>query len=132
MLEKKVAVFSIDNARFFNRYDFTDPENIISNFIERVSTELGNIEGEFRLICSIINQSVAQVEGKRLYTNSCFTTGIIQGSMNDRVKDFLYINSKKRVLVNGENGSNVYFSRFDFLKIHCLSSNLDNVNNIQL
>ena len=75
---------------------FTDPEKIISNFIERVSTELGNREGEFCLISCIVNQSVAQVEGKRLYTNSGFTTGIIQGGMNDRVKDFLYINTKKK------------------------------------
>ena len=111
---------------------FTDPEKIISNFIERVSTELGNGEGEFCLISCIIYQSVAQVEGKRLYTNSGFTTRIIQGGMNDRVKDFLYINTKKRILVNGENGSNVYFSRFDFLKIYYLSSNLYNINNIQL
>ena len=114
---------SIEYAQFSNRYDFTDPENII---------EKRNRESKFRLICCFVNQSVAQVEGKRLYTNSCFITGIIQGSMNDWVKDFLYITTKKMVLVNGENGSNVYFPRVDFLKIHYLSSNLDNINNIQL
>ena len=42
--------------------------------------------------------------------------------MNNRVKEVLFANTKKRVLINGENGSNVYFYRFDFLKIHFLTS----------
>ena len=76
--------FSIDYTRISNRYDFTDPENKILNFIKRVFIELGNREGEFRLIYCIVNQSVAQVKGKRLHINSCFTTGVIQGSLNDK------------------------------------------------
>ena len=32
--------------------------------------------------------------------------------MNDRVKEFLFLNTKKRVVINGESGSNVYFFRF--------------------
>ena len=51
-------------------------------------------------------------------------TGIVEGDMNSRVKEFLYQNTKKRVLINGENGSNVYFYRFYFLKIHFLTSDL--------
>ena len=29
--------------------------------------------------------------------------------MNDRVKEFLFLNTKKRVVIKGESGSNVYF-----------------------
>ena len=46
--------------------------------------------------------------------------------MNNRVKEFLFANTKKRVSINGENGSNVYFYRFDFLKIHFRTSRLRN------
>ena len=46
--------------------------------------------------------------------------------MNDRVKEFLYLDTKKHVLINRENGSNVYFYRFDFMKIYFLTSNLVN------
>ena len=48
------------------------------------------------------------------------------GTMNDRVKEFLYLDTKKHVLINRENGRNVYFYRFDFMKIHFLTSNLAN------
>ena len=59
--------------------------------------------------------------------NSCFTAGIIEGTMNDRVKEFLYLDAhKKLVLINGENGSNVYFYRSEFMKIHFSTSNLAN------
>ena len=50
--------------------------------------------------------------------------------MSNRVKDFLNLNTKWRVLVNGENGSTVYFYRLDFLKIHFLTSNLANYKNL--
>ena len=52
--------------------------------------------------------------------------------MNDRVKGFLYLSTKKRVLVNGESGSNVYFFKFDFLKIQYLLPNLDNYMNADI
>ena len=70
--------------------------------------------GEFRLVCCIFNQSVVELHSRRLYTNSCFTTRVIESPINNRVKQFLFANTKKRVLINGENGSNVYFYRFDF------------------
>ena len=100
------------------------PDKVIGDFIENVARHLFEAEGEFRLICCIVNQSVVELHGRRLYTNSCFTTGITEGSVNSRVKEYLFNNTKKRVLINGENGSNVYFYRFDFLKIQFLTSNL--------
>ena len=122
--------FSVDYHHFSKVYDFAKPENIISDFIENVSRKIPYVNGEFRLICCIVNQSAVEIEGRKICTNSCFTTGIIQGSMDDRVKDFLYLNTKKRVLINGENGSNVYFYRFDFLKIYFLTSDLANYINL--
>ena len=89
-------------------------------FIDNVHAKLEDNEGEFCLVCCIVNQSLAQVDGKNLYTNSCFTTGIIQGRFDIRVKEYLLVNTKKRVLINGENGSNVFFHRYEFLKIHSL------------
>ena len=118
--------FSIVYACLGSVYNFKDPDSIIRNFINRVSRGLGDREGEFRLVFSITNQSAVEIEGRRIFKNAFFTTGIIQGTMNDRVKKFVFLNTKKRVLVNGESGSNVYFFRFDFLKIHYLRSNLDN------
>ena len=62
-----------------------------------------------------MNQSAAEIESRRIYKNSCF----IEGTMNDMVKEFLYLDtSKKRVLINGVNGSHVSFYRFDFMKIN--------------
>ena len=116
--------FNIDYKRHSNVYDFKNPDKVIGDFIENVARHLFEAEGEFRLICCIVNQSVVGLHGRRLYTNSCFTTGIIEGSMNSRVKEYRFNNTKKRVLINGENGSNVYFYRFDFLKIQFLTSNL--------
>ena len=116
--------FNIDYKRHSNVYDFKNPDKVIGDFIENVARHLFEAEGEFRLICCIVNQSVVELHGRGLYTNSCFTTGIIEGSMNSRVKEYLFNNTKKRVLINGENDSNVYFYRFDFLKIQFLTSNL--------
>ena len=75
------------------------------------------------------NQPAEEIESRRIFMNVFFITGIIQGTMNDRVKEFLFLNTKKRVVINGESGSNVYFFRFDLLKIHYLTSNLDNYMN---
>ena len=41
-------------------------------------------------------------------------------------------NPKTRVLINGESGSNIYFCHFDFLKIHYISSDLDNYINAKI
>ena len=46
------------------------------------------------------------------------------------MKDFLNLNTKWRVLVNGKNGINIYFYRLDFLKVHFLTSNLANHKNL--
>ena len=77
---------------FGNVYNFYIPESLISNFITRVSRELRDKEGEFRLVFNIVNQTAAEIEGSRLYTNTFFMAGVIQGTMSDRVKDFLYGN----------------------------------------
>ena len=123
----KFIEFSIDYTRHGRVYDFKDPDKVINDFIENVARLVPSGEiGEFRLVCCIVNQSAVELHGRRLYTNSCFTTGVIDGPMNNRVKEFLFANTKKRVLINGENGSNVYFYRFDFLKIHFLTSHLRN------
>ena len=116
--------FSIDYIHHSETCDFMNPNKVINEFIENVARLTPKANGEFRLLCCIVNQSVVELRGRRLYTNSCFTTGIVEGDMNSRVKEFLYQNTKKRVLINGENGSNVYFYRFDFLKIHFLTSDL--------
>ena len=89
---KRFIEFSTDYVCFGNVYNFYIPESLISNFITRVSRELRDKEGEFRLVFNIVNQTTAEIEGSRLYTNTFFTAGVIQGTMNDRVKDFLYGN----------------------------------------
>lgn len=128
MLIKKVGdklmEFGIDYKHNSIVYDLKNPDKVIGDFIEYVSRHLPETEGEFRLICCIVNQSAVELHGRRLYTNACFAIIIIEGSMNSRVKEFLFDNTKKRVLMNGDNGSNKYFHRFDFLKIHFLTSNL--------
>ena len=126
----KLIEFSIDYSRHSNLYDFENPNKVIENFVDTASRHIPEVEGEFRLICCIVNQSNVETNGRKIYTQACFTTGIIEGSMNNRVKEFLFNNTKKRVLINGENGSNVYFYRFQFLKIHFLSSNLSDYINI--
>ena len=116
--------FSIDYERFKYPYDFFTPDKIITSFIEAVARKS---PGEFRTIFSIMNQSAAQVEGKRIYSKTYWSSGLIQGKIIDeRVKEFLYLNTKKGVLINGENGSNVYFYRFEFLKVHFITSFLVN------
>ena len=121
---------SIDYSRHSNLYDFENPNKVIKDFIDTASRYILEVEGELRLICYMVNQSNIETNGRKIYTPACFTTGIIEGSMNNRVKEFLFNNTKKRVLINGENGSNVYFYRFQFLKIHFLSSNLSDYINI--
>ena len=126
----KLIEFRIDYSRHSNLYDFENPNKVIENFVDTASRHIPEVEGEFRLICCIVNQSNVETNGRKIYTQACFTTGIIEGSMNNRVKEFLFNNTKKRVLINGENGSNLYFYRFQFLKIHFLSSNLRDYINI--
>ena len=101
--------FTTDSKHFSKFYNFTKPEKIIFDFIENVSRKIPDANGEFRLICCIVNRSAVEIEGRKIYTNSCFIRGIIQGEMSNKVKDFLNLNTTQRVLVNGENGSNVYF-----------------------
>ena len=48
----------------------------------------------------------------------------MEGVFNKRIKEYLFLNTIKRVLINCENGCNVYFYRFDFFKIHLLASDL--------
>ena len=106
--------FSVDYVRHSKAYDFMNPNKVINEFIEIVARLIPIANGEFRLVCCIANQYVVELHGRRLYTTSCFTTGIVEGDMDSRVKEFLYQNTKKRVLINGETGSNVYFYRSDF------------------
>ena len=51
--------------------------------------------GEFRLVCCIVNQSAVELHGRRLYTNSCLTPEVIDGPMNDMVKEFSFSNTRK-------------------------------------
>ena len=123
----KFIEFSIDYTWHGKIYNFNNPEKFIDDFIENVAHVVPtNKNGKFRLICCIVNQSAVELHGRQLYTNSCFATGVIDGPMNNRVKVFLFSNTKKRVLINGENGSNFYFYWLDFLKIHFLTSHLRN------
>ena len=114
--------FSIDYDRFKNAYDFFDPDKIIGSFIEAVARKIPDEEGEFRTVFSIMNQSTAEIEGKRIYSNIFWSSELVLDRMKDqRVREFLYLNTKKRVLINGENGSNIYFHRFIFLKVQFYS-----------
>ena len=53
-----------------------------------------------------------------------YTRGIIQGPFDTRVKEYLFANTKKIVLISGENDSNVFFHRFEFWKINFFISRL--------
>ena len=123
--------FSIDYDRFKNLYDFFDPDKIIGSFIEAVARKIPDEEGEFRTVFSIMNQSAAEIEGKRIYSNTFWSSELVLGRMKDqRVREFLYLNTKKRVLINGESGSNVYFHRFIFLKVQFITSALAQYNKL--
>ena len=123
--------FCIDYDRFKNVYDFFDLDKIIGSFIEAVARKIPDEEGEFRTVFSIINQSAAEIEGKRINSNTIWRRELVLGRMKDqRVKEFLYLNTKKRVLINGENGSNIYFHRFIFLKVHFITSALAQYNKL--
>ena len=54
------------------------------------------------VVFSITNQSAVEIGGRYIFTNAVFTTGIIQGTRNDRVKDFLFLKTKKRESRNYE------------------------------
>ena len=70
-----------------------------------------------------MNQSAAEIEGKRIYSITFWSSELVLGRMKDqRVREFLYLNTKKRVLINRENDSNVYFHRFIFLKVQFIAS----------
>ena len=108
-VSKKSKEFSIDYTRHGRVYDFKDPDKVINDFIKNLARLVPSGQnGEFSLICCIGNQSVVELHVTRLYTNSCLTTGLIDGPMNN-IKKFLFSNTKK-VLINGENDSNFYFS----------------------
>ena len=123
----KFIEISIDYIRHGRVDVFKEPDKVINDFIQNVARLVPSGEnGEFKLIYCIVNQSAVELHGRRLYTNSCFTTGVIDGPVNNKIKEFLFPNTKKRVLINGENGGNVHFYPFDFLKIHFLTSHLRN------
>ena len=65
--------FSINFNRFGKICDFKVPEKALNEFIENISQELPNVVGEFRLVFCIVNQSPTEIEGRRIYANSCFT-----------------------------------------------------------
>ena len=113
----KYLEFSINYDKHKNFYDFYTPEKVIRQFIEDVFLKIPNEEGEFKLVSNLMNQSMVDIEGRKIYSNKLWTTGAIQRKMDDRVNEFLYVNTKIRVLVNGESGSSIYFHRFIFLKL---------------
>ena len=57
--------FAIDYKRNSNVYDLKNPDKVIGDFIEYVSRHLPETEGEFRLICCIVNQSAVELHGRR-------------------------------------------------------------------
>ena len=123
---EKYIEFCIDYARFGKVYNFKNSEKVLKEFIDNIAPVIPDASGELRLVCCIVNQSAVESHGRRFFTNSCFTADITENLMNDTVKEFLVLNTKKRVLVNGKKGSNAYFYRLDFLKIHFLTSRLRN------
>ena len=92
---EKYIEFSIDNARFDKVYNFKNLEKALNEFIDNVACVIPDASDEFCLVYCIVNQSAIESHGRRLFMNSCFTTGIIEGLMNDRVKEFLFLNPKK-------------------------------------
>ena len=64
-------------------------------------------------ISNFVFQFIKKTKWQFGYTD---LTGIAEGSFDSRFKDFLSKNTKKRVLINRENGSNTYFRKFDVLK----------------
>ena len=95
-IENKFVEFSVDYNRHSEAYDFMNPNKVILEFIENV-VRLCILEanGEFRLVFCIIRQSVVELYGRRLYINSCFTTRIVEGDMNSRVKNIYLIIPRK-------------------------------------
>ena len=88
--------FSIDYDRFKNVYDFFDSDKIMGSFIEAVARKIPDEEGEFRTVFSIITQSAAEIEDKRIYSNTFWSSELVLGRMKDqRVREFLYLNTKK-------------------------------------
>ena len=84
----KFIEFSIDYSQHGKIYNFKDPEKVLNDFIDNVARVIPEANGEFRLICCIVNQSAVELHDRRLYTNSCFTSSIVEGLMNNRVKEF--------------------------------------------
>ena len=62
--------FSIDYIRHSKAHDFMNPNKVINELIENVARLILKANGEFRLVCCIVNQSVVEFHGRRLYTNS--------------------------------------------------------------
>ena len=129
----KFIEFSIDYSCQSKLYDFKNPDKVIEYFIDTASRHIPEVAGEFRLICCIVNQYNVEANGQKIFRHACFNTGIVEGFMNTRIIEFSFNNAIKRVSVNLENGSNVYFYRFQFLKIHFMTSNLsDYINLLQI
>ena len=55
---------SVDYHHFPRVYDFTKPENIIFDFIEIILHKIPDANGEFCLICCVVNQQQKLREGK--------------------------------------------------------------------
>ena len=73
-----------------------DLDKVINDFIENVARVVPSGEiSEFRLVCCIVSQPAVELYGRRLYTNSCFTTAVVDGPMNNSVNKLLFANIKK-------------------------------------
>ena len=95
-INNRFIQFSIEYHRFKNVYHFFDPDKIIGSFIETVERKTPDEEGEFRTMFSIMNQSAAETEGKRIYSNTFWSSELVLSSVKDpRVREFLYLNTKK-------------------------------------
>ena len=92
----RFITFSIDYDPFKNVSDFFDPDKIIGSFIETVARKIPDEEGEFGTMFSIMNQSAAEIEVKRIYSKTFWSNELVLGRMKDqRVREFLYLNTKK-------------------------------------
>ena len=92
----RLIEFSIDYDRFKNVYGFFVPDKTICSFIEALARKIPDEEGEFRTVFLIMNQSAAEIEGKRIYSNTFWSSELVLGRMKDqRVREFLYLNTKK-------------------------------------
>ena len=74
----KYIEFSIGYSRHDKRYDFKDPEDVLSDFIANVARVIPDANGEFCLVSCIVKQTAVELYGRTVDTNSCFTKELLK------------------------------------------------------